>query len=79
MMTADICSLHPGFAKEMDLSPLASPLSVALLNISSTVGLVFLGFLIDRYPISTVLSLSAATSNLCVLLIWGFAAIESML
>lgn len=76
-MTADI--MKPGFAEEMNLPPLASPLSVSVLNISSTVGLVFMGFLIDRYHISTVLLLSAITSTLCVFLIWGFATTESML
>ena len=63
----------------MNLSPLASPLSVSVLNISSTISLIFISFLIDYYHISTVLLLSAIASTLCVFLIWGFATTEPML
>jgi MFS family permease len=63
----------------MGLSPLACTLSVSLLNIFSTVGLIFMGFLIDRYHVSTVLLISAITSTLCVFFLWGFATTDATL
>ncbi|KAL9124708.1 MAG: hypothetical protein Q9217_005992, partial [Psora testacea] len=69
----------PSYAQTVGLSRLASTLSVSLLNISSTLGLIFMGYLIDRYHISTVLLISALTSSLSVFLFWGFATSSPLL
>ena len=61
------------------LSPLSAVLSVSLLNISTTFGLILMGFLIDRYHISNVLLLSAVTSTLSVFLVWSFATNDAVL
>ena len=63
----------------MKFSPIAAPLSISLLNISSTAGLLSMGFLIERCHISTFLLPWAITLTLCVFLIWGFTAAERML
>lgn len=39
----------------------------------STFGMIFTGFLIDQYHISTVLLISSISSAMSVLFIWGFA------
>lgn len=44
-----------------------------MLNLASTGGLVCIGFLTDRYHISTVLLISAVCSSISVFLIWGLA------
>lgn len=49
-------------------------LSVSLLNLTSAFGMIFTGFLIDQYHISTVLLISSLSSAMSVLFIWGFAA-----
>ncbi|KAL9038093.1 MAG: hypothetical protein Q9214_005422 [Letrouitia sp. 1 TL-2023] len=61
------------FAKSIGLSDVTAIASLSVLNISSAVGLMAIGFLVDRYHISTVLLLSAVTSTLCVFILWGFA------
>lgn len=62
-----------GFANSIGLSDVTAIASLAVLNVFSAVGLVAIGFLVDRYHISTVLLLSAVTSTLCVFVLWGFA------
>lgn len=68
-----------GFAKSIGLSNLAGILSISLLNISSTAGLILTGFLVDRYHISTVLLISALSSTLCVFIFWGLALNQAIL
>ena len=69
----------PGFAKSIGLPNLAGTLSISLINISSTVGLILTGFLVDRYHISRVLLISAVSSTLCVFIFWGLALNQAML
>ena len=68
-----------GFAKSVGLSDLSGILSVSLLNISSTAGLILTGILVDRYHISTVLLISAVSSTLSVFIFWGLALNQAML
>ncbi|KAL8999570.1 MAG: hypothetical protein Q9169_001659 [Polycauliona sp. 2 TL-2023] len=63
----------PSFCKAMNLAPLASVLSVALLNVSSIIGLISTGKLIDVMHVSNVLLLSALAATATVFLLWGFA------
>lgn len=69
----------PGFAASIGLSSVAATLSLSLLNATSTIGLILMGFLTDRYHISTVLAISAFTSAASVFLIWGFATTAPVL
>ncbi|TAQ87516.1 hypothetical protein B7494_g4177 [Chlorociboria aeruginascens] len=55
------------------LSSLSGTLFVALLNTSSVVGCIVLGHLSDTFHISLIISLSAITSALAVLLLWGLS------
>ena len=70
---------HVGFAKYIGLSDIVAIASASLFNIFSAVGLVLIGFLVDRFHISTVLLLSAITSTLSVFLLWGFAMNQFLL
>ncbi|KAL8785270.1 MAG: hypothetical protein Q9213_003474 [Squamulea squamosa] len=70
----------PSFAGTMPgLSPLSAVLSVSFLNISTTIGLILMGYLTDRYHVSNVLLLSAIVSSLSVFLIWSFATNDAVL
>ncbi|MCJ1479338.1 hypothetical protein MMC13_008023 [Lambiella insularis] len=69
----------PAYAASLGLSSLASTLSVSLHNLFCVVGLVFTGFLMHRYHISTVLLISALGSAGSVFLGWGFATTETAL
>ncbi|KAL9609439.1 MAG: hypothetical protein Q9167_005794 [Letrouitia subvulpina] len=61
------------FAKSIGFSDVTAIASLSVLNAFSAVGLIAIGFLVDRYHISTVLLLSAVTSTFCVFVLWGFA------
>ena len=69
----------PGFAASIGLSSVAATASVSLLNATSTIGLILIGFLTDRYNISTVLAILALTSAASVFFIWGFATTAPVL
>jgi predicted MFS family arabinose efflux permease len=67
------------FATYFGFSQLTGTLSVSYLNAASTVGLILIGLLIDRYRLSTVILVSALGSAASAFLLWGFAVSQSIL
>ncbi|MCJ1462065.1 hypothetical protein MMC07_000665 [Pseudocyphellaria aurata] len=69
----------PSYASSIGTTPAAATLSVSLFNLTSTIGMILTGLLIDRYHISTILLISSLGSAMSVLLIWGFATFQPIL
>lgn len=64
------------FAKSVGFSSLTATLSVSVLNFASTVGLILMGALVDRFPLSRVFLISAFGSAISVFLFWGLVVEE---
>ncbi|KIY65693.1 MFS general substrate transporter [Cylindrobasidium torrendii FP15055 ss-10] len=62
----------PTFATALNLHS-GGTISLSLMNGASALGLVFLGYLSDRFDIRTTILISAIGSALSVFLLWGFA------
>ena len=67
------------FAKSVGFSSLTATLSVSFLNSASSVGMIFMGALADRFPLSWTFVMSAFGSATSVFLLWGFAVEEVVL
>ena len=63
----------------MNLPPRAASFSVSIFNCACTFGPVFIGALIDRFHITTVLATTATGSALTIFFLWGFAVNEAVL
>jgi MFS family permease len=62
----------PNFTQQaFGTSKLASALTVICLNIASVFGCVIMGFLIDRYHVTTCILISTIGSTIGVFLLWG--------
>ncbi|KAJ5579644.1 Major facilitator superfamily domain general substrate transporter [Penicillium hispanicum] len=63
----------PSFARSLGASEFVSSLTVTLVNLASVFSCVFVGFLTDRYHVTTCLLISTVGTVLSVFFIWGFA------
>lgn len=69
----------PSFAEWLNFPPIASTMSISILNVSSTLGLILTGLLVDRLPISIVLLISSLGAAASIFLLWGFSVTEPIL
>lgn len=63
----------PTYARSLGLSSAAATATVAVLNGAAVFGCVFIGILVDRYHITTVLLVSTVGAVFAVLVFWGLA------
>lgn len=63
----------PSFAEWLQFPTIASTMSISILNVSSTLGLILTGLLVDRLPISIVLLISSLGAAASIFLLWGFS------
>ncbi|KUJ12299.1 MFS general substrate transporter [Mollisia scopiformis] len=63
----------PSYASSLHLPAYTGTLLLALLNLFSVFGAVFLGHLCDRFHVTTVILVSTVGSTVSVFLFWGFA------
>lgn len=63
----------PTLARTLGASDFLASLTVTALNLASVFGSVSMGFLSDRWPTLTCVSISTAGTAVSVYLIWGFA------
>lgn len=64
----------PTYASKMGVNELLSSLTVILFNITSVFGSIMIGFLSDRYHVTTCLLITTAGSVISVFFIWGFSS-----
>ncbi|KAJ6622018.1 MFS general substrate transporter [Mycena sp. CBHHK59/15] len=64
----------PTFASDLGLSATAGSLTVSVLNGASVPGLIFLGWLSDRFDLRISMLVSTIGSALAVFLLWGLSA-----
>lgn len=69
----------PSFAAWLQFPPVTSTMSISILNVSSTLGLILTGLLVDRLRVSTVLLISSLGAAASVFLLWGFSVTEPVL
>lgn len=63
----------PTYARSLGLSSAATAATVALLNGAAVFGCVFIGILVDRYHVTTVILVSTIGAVVSVLVFWGLA------
>ncbi|KAJ5605426.1 Major facilitator superfamily domain general substrate transporter [Penicillium lagena] len=63
----------PTYARSLGANDFLSSLTVTLVNLASVFGCVFVGFLSDRYHVTTCLMLSTFGTVVSVFFVWGFA------
>lgn len=63
----------PTFARSLGLSPSIGTMLVALVNASAVFSTVTMGWLIDRFHVTTVILLSTIGASISVFLLWGLA------
>ena len=64
----------PTYARSLGASGLASTLTVILFNIASVVGCLIMGFIVDKFHVTTCILLSTIGSTAGVFLFWGLSA-----
>ncbi|KAL9624616.1 MAG: hypothetical protein Q9160_001281 [Pyrenula sp. 1 TL-2023] len=65
----------PTYARQtLNSSAFSSALTVILVNLAVTIGLVVMGSLSDRLPVTTCMIISAAGAATSVLVVWGLSA-----
>lgn len=64
----------PTYARSIGLSSIAGTVTVTLFNATSVFGQVFLGSLIDRMHVTSVILISTIGATLSIFLFWGLAA-----
>ncbi|KAF2149655.1 putative MFS monocarboxylate transporter [Myriangium duriaei CBS 260.36] len=69
----------PSFARSVGLSPFAGTLAVSLCNGATMVGGVFVGWLVDRYPVTNVIVFCTVGTVGSVFLFWSFAVYAPVL
>ncbi|RFU26217.1 hypothetical protein B7463_g10120, partial [Scytalidium lignicola] len=63
----------PSYARTLGMSTLAGSSSIVLLNATSVLGQIGLGYLIDRLHVTTVIMISTVGATLSVFMLWGFS------
>jgi MFS family permease len=63
----------PTFARSLGLSPSIGTLLVALINASAVFSTISMGWLIDRFHVTTVILLSTIGASISVFLLWGLS------
>jgi MFS family permease len=63
----------PNYLDSLDASPIMKTLSVVIFNLTSVVGCVALGVLIDRLRMTTCLAISTFGAAVSILALWGLA------
>jgi len=63
----------PTFARSLGLSPSIGTLLVALINASAVFSTIMMGWLIDRFHVTTVIMLSTIGTSMSVFLCWGLS------
>ncbi|KAF5337663.1 hypothetical protein D9758_013025 [Tetrapyrgos nigripes] len=63
----------PSFASELGLSTTSGTLAVSLVNGASAPGMIFLGWLSDKYDLRIAMVISSLGSSLSVFLLWGMS------
>ncbi|THU95509.1 MFS general substrate transporter [Dendrothele bispora CBS 962.96] len=63
----------PNFASELHLSNTVGTLGVSLINGASAPGMIFMGWLSDRFDLRISMTLSCVGSSLAVFLLWGMS------
>jgi MFS family permease len=63
----------PTFARSLGLSPSIGTLLVALINASAVFSTIAMGWLIDRFHVTTVILLSTIGASISVFLCWGLS------
>ncbi|KAG5915715.1 hypothetical protein E4U42_007927, partial [Claviceps africana] len=63
----------PTYARSLGAGPLASALTLLLVNMATALGCAAMGLLTDRLHVTTCLLISALGAGLGTLLLWGFA------
>lgn len=61
----------PTYASEMGANELLSSLTVTIINITSVLGSIMIGFLSDRYHVTSCILISTLGTTISVFLIWG--------
>jgi MFS family permease len=69
----------PTIAKSLGASNSVSALTLILINIATVFGCVVMGWIVDRWHITTCILISTVGSTLSVFLIWGFSSQLSLL
>lgn len=69
----------PTYAKSLGASNFVSALTLILTNIAAVVGCVGMGWIVDRWHITTCILVSTIGSTLSVFLLWGFSTKLSLL
>jgi MFS family permease len=63
----------PTYAKSLGASSSVSALTLILINIATVFGCVAMGWIVDRWHITTCILVSTIGSTLSVFLLWGFS------
>ncbi|KAJ5084940.1 hypothetical protein NUU61_009519 [Penicillium alfredii] len=63
----------PMYARSLGANELLSSLTVTLVNLASVFGCVLMGFLSDRYHVTTCILISTVGTVISVFFLWGFA------
>lgn len=69
----------PTYAKSLGASNSVSALTLILINVAAVVGCVVMGWMTDRWHITTCIFVSTLGSTLSVFLVWGFSTQLSLL
>ncbi|KAF2623981.1 putative MFS monocarboxylate transporter [Macroventuria anomochaeta] len=69
----------PTYAKSLGASNSVSALTLILINIAAVFGCVVMGWIVDRWHITTCIFVSTVGSTLSVFLLWGFSTHLSLL
>jgi MFS family permease len=69
----------PTYAKSLGASNSVSALTLILINIATVFGCVVMGWIVDRWHVTTCILVSTIGSTLSIFLLWGFSTNLSLL
>ncbi|KAI1908636.1 hypothetical protein LOZ39_004066 [Ophidiomyces ophidiicola] len=69
----------PAYARNLGVRNEAITTSISLVNAASIFGSTFLGFLIDRFHVTTVILISTIGATLSIFLLWGLSSSAGLL
>lgn len=69
----------PTFSIAIGLPKIAGPLSIALINLTTCIGAVLVGLLVDRWHISVAISVVTIGQVVAIFLFWGLTSSQGML
>jgi predicted MFS family arabinose efflux permease len=72
--SSDLSIYLPTYARSLGFSNVTGTVVVSLLNSTSVIGAVTIGFLVDRLDLTTVILISSLGATASVFLLWGLAA-----